>query len=292
MDIQFKLDNVNFRILNFAFERFEHAVPLHSHGARSYEIHYVPIGFGRAEIDGTDHEITPDTLYITGPYIEHQLTPRPDNPLGEYCIYLTCFADRESDPVSGNDIGTGEYNPLSVGNVFLNTHFWFGKDTQNLNILMRQLFFELEHRLPGYREQTQSLMIQVIVSLVRNIERPTETPADITTCSLDDIKAFLIDNYFLYEYKNLSLVDLAHRLSISPRQTERFLNDYYGKTFNQKKNESRMSAARILLSDRSLSITSISEQLGYSSIEHFSKAFKHYNGFSPRQYRSRLLSGF
>lgn len=287
LDIQFNLDNVHFQILNIAFERFEHPVPTHSHGARSYEIHYVPIGFGRAEIDGTDYEITPGTLYITGPHVAHQQTPRPDNPMGEYCIYLTCSAERESDPAAGEP-GSVESGQISVGTVFLNTPFWFGKDTQNLNYLMRQLFFELEHRLPGYKEQTRSLMIALIVSMVRSYKRPTGIPADITTCSLDDIKAFLIDNYFLYEYKNLSLVDLAQRLSISPRQTERFLNEYYGKTFLQKKNESRMSAARILLSDRSLSITSISEELGYSSIEHFSKAFKHYNGFSPRQYRSQL----
>ena len=35
-----------------------------------------------------------------------------------------------------------------------------------------------------------------------------------------------------------------------------------------------MSAAAILLSDSSRSITSVAEALGYSSMEHFSSAFK------------------
>ena len=46
-----------------------------------------------------------------------------------------------------------------------------------------------------------------------------------------------------------------------------------------------MSAAVILLSDPAKSITAVAEDLGYSSIEHFSSAFKSYYHVSPRQYR-------
>ena len=42
---------------------------------------------------------------------------------------------------------------------------------------------------------------------------------------------------------------------------------------SNKKAEARMSVAAILLSDQSLSITDIAENLGYSSIEHFSSLF-------------------
>ena len=49
-----------------------------------------------------------------------------------------------------------------------------------------------------------------------------------------------------------------------------------------------MSAAAILLTDKSKNITSIAEELGYSSPEHFSSAFRGYYGTSPREYRKRL----
>ena len=285
LDIHFMVSGVQFKALNIAFERFEHSVPRHSHGARSYEIHYVPIGFGTVEVDGTEYSITPGTVYMTGPYVDHLQMPRMDDPMGEYCIFLTCEYEKDLEfPLSG-DPSFRETYPGSVADLFLNTPFWFGKDTQNLNSLMHILFFELEHRLPGYREQIDSILTQLIVHMVRNYRHPAGTSSSITSSSLNDIKALLIDNYFLYEYKSLSLPDLAKRLGSSPRQTERFLTDYYGKTFQQKKTESRMSAARILLSDVTRSITSISEDLGYSSIEHFSNAFKRYYGCSPRAYR-------
>ena len=94
-----------------------------------------------------------------------------------------------------------------------------------------------------------------------------------------------MEEYFLYEYKNLSLEQLARRLGVTPRQTERLLKQYYGKTFLQKKAEARMSAASTLLGDPTRSITDISEALGYSSIEHFSNAFRRYYGMNARDYR-------
>lgn len=100
-----------------------------------------------------------------------------------------------------------------------------------------------------------------------------------------DKTAVIIEDYFLYEYQNLSLEELAVKLGLGTRQTERLLQKHYGKTFLQKKTEARMSAAAILLTDSSRSITSVAEALGYSSIEHFSSAFKNYYQVSPRQYR-------
>lgn len=46
-----------------------------------------------------------------------------------------------------------------------------------------------------------------------------------------------------------------------------------------------MSAALILLQDPSNSITEISVQLGYSSVEHFSAAFRKYYGISASEWR-------
>ena len=60
--------------------------------------------------------------------------------------------------------------------------------------------------------------------------------------------------------------------------------------FQQKKTEARMSAAVILLSNKNKSITSIAEELGYSSAEHFSSAFHKYYEMSPREYRKHMIN--
>lgn len=53
----------------------------------------------------------------------------------------------------------------------------------------------------------------------------------------------------------------------------------------QKKTQARMSAASMMLINSSDSISKIAEDVGYSSIEHFSAAFKKYYGTAPTQYR-------
>lgn len=85
--------------------------------------------------------------------------------------------------------------------------------------------------------------------MVRNYEQLQISRSVFTPNNLADSKSVIIEEYFLYEYQDLSLPDLSDRLKLSPRQTQRLLMEYYGKTFQQKKAEARMSAAAILLSD-------------------------------------------
>ena len=100
------------------------------------------------------------------------------------------------------------------------------------------------------------------------------------------IKGKAAKNYVtLCDYKNITLEKLADQVSLGKRQTERLLQMHYRKTFLQKKTEARMSAACSLLRDTKQSISDIADKLGYSSVEHFSNAFKRYYKQTPSDYR-------
>ncbi len=274
LDIPFSLDGISMRALNITYECFRRTIPSHSHGSGCYEIHYIPSGCGKLTADGQNFTVTPNTLYVTGPHVEHAQTPLEEDPMQEYCVYLKIrpCRQRKTSPVM---------------DLFVSTPFWFGKDTHGIHGIMRQLSEEMEHRPFGYRNQAGLLLSQLIISIVRNYEsRPSRAlPA---RKNLSDLNSVIIEEYFLYEYRELSLGGLAHRLKLSPRQTQRLLMEYYGKCFQKKKAEAKMSAAAILLADQEKSITSIAEDLGYSSAEHFSSAFRKYYGTSPREYRKLL----
>lgn len=65
-DLHFSLGEYDFHISNIVLERFERSIPLHSHSKNSYEIHYIPFGYGNASIEGASYDIVPNTLFITG----------------------------------------------------------------------------------------------------------------------------------------------------------------------------------------------------------------------------------
>lgn len=281
LDIRFTIGDTRFQALNIIYEKFLRTVPSHSHGSGSYEIHYVPKGYGRARINGRFYDILPGTLYVTGPHVEHAQTPHLEDPMCEYCIYLKAEKRRRSQPVPGSEAdGSGQLLSLLE-----KTPFWFGQDTHNVSPLVEDLFAELENRYTGYQLQVESLLRQILIRLIRNFEEKKGSGTPSGSLITTDKTAVIIEDYFLYEYRNLSLEELAVKLGLGTRQTERLLQKHYGKTFLQKKTEARMSAAAILLTDSSRSITSVAEALGYSSIEHFSSAFKNYYQVSPRQYR-------
>lgn len=274
LDIRFTLDGIPVRALNIVFERFTQTLPAHSHGSGCYEIHYIPFGYGRLNVNNQYYDIAPNTLYVTGPHVVHAQAPILDDPMQEYCVYLKI---RDT---------SRPRKPSSVMDAFLSTAFWLGPDTQGVHGLMLQLFSELEHRYTGYQNQVELLLPQLLICMVRNYEQ-CQLSQTVFAHNMSDSKSVIIDQYFLYEYHSLSLEALADRLKISPRQTQRLLKEYYGKTFQQKKAEARMSAAAILLSDRERSIAFIAEALGYSSAEHFSSAFQKYYKTSPGKYRKR-----
>lgn len=278
MDIHFTMDNIQIYALSIAFERFTRAIPSHSHGNDCYEIHYIPFGCGKLVADGQYYDISPGTLFVTGPHVEHAQTPILSDPMQEYCVYLKIRSTAQKQQKS------------PVIDSFVSRPFWIGEDTQGIHLLMEQLFDELTHCYTGYQNQVIMLLSQLLIYTVRNYEHRRISQTSFARNNMAESKSVIIENYFIYEYRTLSLDTLAGRLGLSTRQTQRLLMEYYGKSFQQKKTEARMSAASILLSDQSRSITSIAEDLGYSSIEHFSSAFRSFYRSSPREYRKRLQS--
>lgn len=276
LNLSFSLEGVPVQAVNMTCERFLRTIPSHSHGSGCYEIHYIPSGYGKLTADNQTFLIEPNTLFVTGPHVEHAQVPRPEEPMLEYCVYLKIkenATQKGSSPVMDN---------------FTATPFWFGTDTQGIHSLMHQLINELERCPIGYLDESRLLLSQLLIYTVRNYRNALPGCTDSNSGRLSDSISVIIEEYFLYEYRSLSLEELAKRLKRSPRQTQRLLLEYYGKTYQQKKAEAKMSAAALLLTDKSKNITSISEELGYSSLEHFSAAFRSYYGVAPREYRKKL----
>lgn len=269
MDIHFSIEGITIHALNISLGRIHKTIPPHRHGAGCYEIHYIVEGYGKVNINGQFFDITPNTLYVTGPDIEHAQVPLINNPMKEYCIYLKFPKHWKKS------------KKMPIVEAFTKNPFWFGKDRQGIEQLLHRLFFELENQPTGYQLAIESLLLQIIIYIVRNYEQNIIDTLRSFPCNKNDSITVIIDEYFLNEFQSLSLNSLANRLNLSPRQTQRLLHEYYGKTFHQKKADARMSTAAIMLHDTTQSISNISEVLGYSSPEYFSNAFKTYYKKSP-----------
>ena len=78
----------------------------------------------------------------------------------------------------------------------------------------------------------------------------------------------------------------ARALNTSPRSLQRTL-DRAGISYRDLTKRLELDRARVLLRDTDLRLREISQLLGYRDPSSFSRAFRHWTGVSPRDYRRR-----
>lgn len=288
LDLTFSMEDVTFTVLSISNEQMVEPIPRHSHSRNSYELHYISYGYGTLIADDVRYDITPGTFFMTGPQVFHEQISDPDDPMREYGVYLKVSLPRK-----------GTKSELLRD--FLKQSFFFGPAGIEVYELMKRLIGEIEQGPEGHRLMLSALLQELIVEIARLYRMTSATATKAVTPALsdahpsdthfpntsipDDQTYLIIEEAFLYNYRDITLDSLAALLNLSRRQTERLLQQHYNKTFLQKKKEARMSAACILLQAGDKSIASVAYELGYSSPEHFTHAFKNYFHVAPSAYR-------
>lgn len=85
----------------------------------------------------------------------------------------------------------------------------------------------------------------------------------------------------------LSIEIIAEEVGMSVAYICRIYKQYTGSTINETLLNKRMEQARKLLTESSLSVSIISEKVGFTSSSYFYRAFKKVNGVTPNEYRRK-----
>ena len=277
--ITFSIGDYQINILKFTYECQTWNTPSHAHSSNSYEIHYIPKGKGTLISNQCSYELYPNILYTTGPHIEHQQYSDLDDPTYEYCIYLRI---EKTHNLKKNAAENTIIEP------FLHYPFWYGKDCAKLQTTLEAIYQEFSAPGSAAPIMLRALFMQFLVKILRNYEPASN--AAITYIPIPLVKAYiLIEDSFLLEYDTITLNELSRRLGLSTRQTSRILFNRYGQNFLQKRTEARMAAAATFLKEGKLSISEISDRLGYSYPNHFHTAFKNYYKMTVSEYKQNIL---
>ena len=106
---------------------------------------------------------------------------------------------------------------------------------------------------------------------------------------LDTYKLQIVINYINdYLSRDLHLADLANLVQMSPYYFSRLFKQSIGVTTHQYVIQCRIEKAKQLLKTQDLSLTYISQQVGFHDQSHFSKTFCKIVGLTPKKYRDQL----
>lgn len=81
-----------------------------------------------------------------------------------------------------------------------------------------------------------------------------------------------------------TIPELAKLVGINQQKLKKGFKSVFGKTINQFLIQKRMEAAKILLSQSSVSIRDVATEVGYSNQSHFSSKFREHFGMLPKDF--------
>lgn len=262
-----------FYVIRLVYGEVMTPIPNHEHGENCYEFHYVESGRGTLIAHGKRQRLEAGDCFVTGPLIPHAQISDPNNPMVEYCLNFT-----------------------------LTTTSPFTKKKKDIIILKRSETLQIKHLLEQIKEvlkvddeQHQSYFFVLIYQLLMTYNKKVDSYERIPLFSLvdetrhllfdDEERTLMLDDYFLTHYKTGTLKELADKLHLSTRQTQRIIAKLYHQTFREKMNTARLQQAKLYLTETTLSVSCISDMSGYSSLETFSQLFIKEEGQSPTRYR-------
>lgn len=132
--------------------------------------------------------------------------------------------------------------------------------------------------------QTQILLLY---SMECMIENPIETEAITFTCKFlandpDREKVTRARQILLDQLgEPITIKELSRKVAMNECYLKKGFKEMFGTTIFEFYQSQRMEHAKYLLYEKSLSVTDVSIMLGYSSISHFSTAFKKQTGLKP-----------
>jgi len=147
-------------------------------------------------------------------------------------------------------------------------------------------------RLPKVNGIERIISLLDILSDLANVEDYTILNADgyaFTANSQDSDRINVIYKYINKNFqRQITLDEIANRVSMTVPAFCRYFKNVTGKTFTQLVNEIRIVHATKLLSESQSSITDICFESGFNNFSHFNKQFKEFTGKNASAYRKEI----
>lgn len=162
-----------------------------------------------------------------------------------------------------------------------------------LEILMQEIYAELEQPGFGHEQLIDSLSMLMLIELARyarQLERrgPGHSSSlALAPWQLDRIQQ-RIDSALELGYPNLE--ELARLCAISQSHLMRSFKDSTGWQIHKYIAEQRIETARTMLAQESMSCKDVSARLGFCSPAYFATAFRRHTSMTPTQYRRQALA--
>lgn len=228
-----------------------------------YTLHLILSGSGTLNIYGKSYSLKPFDMFFIPPNERMCYYPNEDDPW----IYIWFEFSGANAELYRKKFGFEEKNPI----VHCSHHYAAYK-------IVYDVFSKLDNGGKVGYYAALSIFFELLDAVI-NSEPPSE----------QDL-AEKINTYILCHYHNpdLTVGDVCRDFNISHSYLCRIFSKQHGYTVKQTLINTRINAAKRLLTESTLSVGTIAYSVGFSDPTHFMKTFKRYTGMSANAYRSNF----
>lgn len=252
--------------------------PTHWHN--SIEIIYVLKGSLQIKIDTDSFTLNEREVEIINSDESHEIQSLEDNKVLIFNIDPFFFEKYYKD----------------INNIFFYTNSnddedQNGAEYEELKTLLSQILCEYVQKLEDYDEEIEELLITLLYHLVNNFHYLTHEKEELKEKTDQLARYHRISKYIYNNYNNnITLQEIAKKEFLSPHYLSHEIKYATGYSFTDLINLTRIEESIKLLLDSDMSISEISDEIGFSHIRYFNKNFKYYYGCTPLQYRKKYAT--
>ncbi|MBQ6287297.1 MAG: AraC family transcriptional regulator [Bacteroidales bacterium] len=167
-------------------------------------------------------------------------------------------------------------------------HEFFSKDKPIFNVNIHEDIVGLYNSAISAAIEQESGFQQILAGIVDRLlslayfyDRNTQFQESDTANKIGQAKVMIQDNYM-----NISPEEIASKLCLSYSSFRKTFKEYTGFSPARFINLVRMSKAKELLTNTTMSIKEVAYHVGYNNHDYFFTAFRHMTGRTPAEYRS------
>lgn len=156
------------------------------------------------------------------------------------------------------------------------------KQDRNLQEKVLTAYQEIQQKEPYYLDMVALKINEIFIELLRKYASTVEY-GEITTKKAEDY-VFPIINFIQENYQSITLENLASIFAYSETYLSRLIKKNTGKTFKKIVEEARIADVKCLLLTTNLTLTQISQRVGYFDSSHMTHSFIKAQGISPKKW--------
>ncbi len=250
-----------------------HTMPrMHYHSF--YEIYILISGKRKYFFRNKIIELYPQDILIIKPNDAHRAIPIDDVPYERYVIYIdpTLFSQIEKYNKRTKEL-------LKKGILHLD-------DSAFLRVLntIRSIENEQKEEKEKYAYSIRNHIERIIIELLlydKHIQRVNQFQKNDER--LQEALDYIVSNYD----QNITIDACAKISCMSKSNFARIFHDVIGTNFKEYINSVRVKKASEFLVETDMSVSKISEKVGYDSLSYFGSIFKKQMNMSPKDYRNK-----